>query len=100
MYSLLLLFVSFRDESSLVLDNETAEVAFHRLMNVDSSAYHNKLQKILEAQSTVKDINEARQADGAEQVSKQDNDPQLIGTAKSCMICLTLWIVTLLTNQV
>ena len=82
-YSLLLLFVPFRDESSLLLDNETAEVAFHRLMNVDSSAYHDK---ILEAQSTVKDINEARQADGAEQrVSKEDNDPQLIGEAKSAM---------------
>ena len=85
-YSLLLLFVPFRDESSLLLDNETAEVAFHTLMNVDNSAYHDKLQKILEAQSTVKDINEARQADGAEQrVSKEDNDPQLIGEAKSAM---------------
>ena len=85
-YSLLLLFVPFRDENSLLLDNETAEVAFHRLMNVDSSAYHDKLQKILEAQSTVKDINEARQADGEEQrVSKEDNDPQLIGEAKSAM---------------
>ena len=75
-YSLLLLFVPFRYESSLLLDNETAEVAFHSLMNVDSSAYHDKFQKILEAQSTIKDINEARQADGA------------------------VWIVTLLTNQV
>ena len=85
-YSLLLLFVPFRDESSLLLDNETAEVAFHRLMNVDSSAYHDKLQKILEAQSTVKDINETRQADGeGQRVSKQDNDPQLIGEAKSAM---------------
>ena len=85
-YSLLLLFVPFRDESSLLLHNETAEVAFHRLMNIDSSAYHDKLQKILEAQSTVKDINEARQADGEEQrVSKEDNDPQLIGEAKSAM---------------
>ena len=47
----------------------------HRLMNVDSSAYHDKLQKILEAQ-----------ADGEEKrVSKEDNDPQLIGEAKSAM---------------
>ena len=44
-YSLLLLFVPFRDESSLLLDNETAEAAFHRVMNVDSSAYHDKLQR-------------------------------------------------------
>ena len=31
-YSLILLFVPFRDESSLLLENETAEEAFHRLM--------------------------------------------------------------------
>ena len=36
--------------------------------------------------TTVKDINEARQADGEEQrVSKEDNDPQLISEAKSAM---------------
>ena len=63
-----------------------AEAAFHRLVNVDSSAYHDKLQRMLEAQSTVKDINEARQADGEEKrFSKEDNDPQLPGEAKSAM---------------
>ena len=55
-------------------------------MNVDSSTYHVKLQKILEAQSTVKDINEARQADGEEQMdSTEDNDPQLFGEPESVM---------------
>ena len=85
-YSLILLFVPFRDESSLLLDNETAEAAFNRLMTVDSSAYHDKLQKMLEAQSRIKDINEARQADGEEQrLSTDDNDPQLMGEAKNAM---------------
>ena len=58
-YSLILLFVPFRDESSLLLENEMAE-AFHRLMNEDSSAHHDKLQKILDAQSKMTEINEAR----------------------------------------
>ena len=76
----------FRDESSLILENETAELAFQRLMNVHSSAYHAKLQTILDAQSKIKEINEARQADGVEQkLSKDDNNPQLPGEAKSAM---------------
>ena len=41
-YSLILLFVPFRDEASLVQDNETAEEAFHRLLpaNEECSEYH------------------------------------------------------------
>ena len=86
-YSLILLFVPFRDESSLLLENETAEEAFHRLMNEDSSAYHDKLQKILDAQSKMTEINEARKADGEEKrVNKEDDeDPQLMGEAKTAM---------------
>ena len=85
-YSLILLFVPFRDESSLLLDNETAEEAFSRLMNENSSAYHAKLQRILDAQSKIKEINEARQADVEEKrVNKEDNDPQLMGEAKTAM---------------
>ena len=48
-YSLLLLFTHFRDESSL-LEHETAEEAFHRLVNADSSAHHFKVQKMIVAQ--------------------------------------------------
>ena len=33
-YSLVLLFSPFRDESSLLVDNETAQAAFHRLMRI------------------------------------------------------------------
>ena len=57
-----------------------AEEAFHRLMNENSSANHDKLQKMLDAQSKVIDINEARKADGEEKrVNKEDDDdPQLM----------------------
>ena len=82
-YSLILLFVPFRD---LFHENETAEAAFHGLVNVDSSAYHAKLQKIMEAQSKIKEINEARQASGVEErVTKDDNDPQLMGEARTAV---------------
>ena len=41
---------------------------------------------MLKAQSNIKKINEARQADGlAENVNKEDNDPQLMGKAKTAM---------------
>ena len=55
-------------------------------MNENSSAYHAKLQRILDAQSKITDINKARQADGEEKrVNKEDNDPQLMGEAKTAM---------------
>ena len=85
-YSLILLFVPFRVESSLLLDNETAEEAFHRLLNDDCSSYHDRLQKMLEAQSNIKKINEARHVDGKEEkISKDDDEPQLMGEAKNAM---------------
>ena len=79
------LFVPFTTESSLLLDNETAEAAFRRLMTDDSSAYHDKLQKMLEAQSKIKDLTEARQGDGEEQRVSNDDEPQLMGEAKNAM---------------
>jgi len=57
--------VPFRTESSLLLDIERAEDAFHRLENPDCSSYHARLQ-MLEAQSNIK-INEARHADHGDQ---------------------------------
>ena len=56
LYSLIFLFVPFTSESSLLLDNETAEAAFSRLMTDDSSAYHEKLQKMLESQSIIRTL--------------------------------------------
>ena len=41
---------------------------------------------MLKAQSNIKKINEARQADGVEEkVNKEDDDPQLMGEAKTAM---------------
>ena len=85
-YSLVLLFSPFRDESSLLLDKETSEQAFHRLLSNKSSDYHAKLKVTLEAAANVKIINEAREADDKEEkVSEEDDDPQLIGEAKTAM---------------
>ena len=51
-------------------------------MNESSSTYHAKLQRIFDAQSKIKEINEARQADGEEKrFNKEDNDLKLIGKA-------------------
>lgn len=63
-YSLLLLFVPFRDEHDLLKPNETAEQSF--LQNfADASClhkHHQRLQQILQAQNKVKEINEAGQS--------------------------------------
>ena len=87
-YSLILLFVPFHDERSLLLENETAEEAFRRLLPADSdcSAYHCRLQKMLQAQTNIKKINDARQADGEEHtISKEDDEPQLMSEARAAM---------------
>ena len=55
-------------------------------MSNKSSSYHAKLETILVAESNVRKINEARQAEGPEEkVSKDDDDPQLIGDANTAM---------------
>ena len=61
-YSLMLLFVPFRNESALIGEGENAEAAFNRHIhcNKDLFAHHDKLQAMLQAQSKVKEINEAR----------------------------------------
>ena len=84
-YSLVLLFSPFRDESSLLQGNETAEQAFHRLLISQSSSYHSKLKTMLAAASNVKSINEARQANMEEKEAKVDNEPQLLGEARTAM---------------
>ena len=85
-YSLVLLFCPFRDESSLILGNETAEQAFHRLLSNQSSSHHAKLKTMLAAASTVKVINDARQAEKLEEKEVEDDDePQLLGEARTAM---------------
>ena len=84
-YSLIFLFVPFRDESSLLLKDETAEQAFHRLLpgNNDCSVHHDKLQRMLNARLHVKDINRARENE--EKVKPDDENPELFGEAKNAM---------------
>ena len=52
----MLLFIPFRDESNLIAEGETAEVAFNCLIgeNADLSEHHEKLQALLKAQAAVK----------------------------------------------
>ena len=61
-YSILLLFIPFRDEHRLLDENETAEEAFQRYLQQSNqlNIHHSKLQQMLTAQSAVKKINEAR----------------------------------------
>ena len=88
-YSLILLFVPFRDEGDLLLPNETAQDAFHRLTNASSSTHHKKLQTMLAAQSKINKINEARHKAGTNEKEKseeeEDDGPQFMGEAKSAM---------------
>ena len=88
-YSLMLLFVPFRDESDLLLAGEPAEEAFNRLLptNDNCSAHHSRLQKILPLQATLKKIDEAREADVEAQQpeNEEDDDPQVEGEAKTAM---------------
>ena len=90
-YSLLLLFVPFRNEADLIQQGENAESAFNRHM-ADNSAlntHSEKLQKMLEAWESVQKINEARQAE-AEDITdadplEEDDGPQVLGEATSAM---------------
>ena len=89
-YSLLLLFVPFRDEASLVNEGETAEQAFTRVSGANSGVHvhHEKLQQMLEAQQTVKEINNARQEEQkGSAYNEQDCElgPCIVGEAKSAI---------------
>ena len=77
----------FRDEASLVQDDETAEEAFNRLLpaNEECSEYHSRLQKMLEAQENLRSINEARRENDVNGTNQEDEDPQLPGQAMSAM---------------
>ena len=84
-YSLVVLFSPFRDESSLLQENETPEHAFHRLLTTQSSSYHSKLSTMLAAAANVKSINDAPQTYPDEKESEEDNEPQLLGEARTAM---------------
>ena len=54
-YSLILLFVPFKDEASLLNGNETAEEAFQHLLPAsdDCQNYHSHLQTMLKAKANL-----------------------------------------------
>ena len=88
-YSLLLLFVPFRNECELTEEGESAEDAFNRHMKqIDALNTHSeKLQRMLKAENVEK-INKARQAE-QEKVNvpepMEEDDPQVAGEATSAM---------------
>ena len=88
-YSLLLLFVPFWSEASLLQENETAENAFGRPLPAygNCSAYHARLQAMLKVQQKLKAISDARKSDVADEEPSREleNYPQLLGEAKSAM---------------
>ena len=88
-YSMLLLFVPFRSEGTLLAENETAEEAFNRLIEANSGMYkhHDRLQQMLKAHAKVKEINEARQDEVKVINEKEDcsNGPQIVGEATAAM---------------
>ena len=78
-YSLLVLFVPFRDESCLLNEDETPEEAYYRLLhdNKKCSAYCERMKNMLKAKVNVAKI---RAAEQEEPVNKEDEeDPQLPG---------------------
>ena len=74
----------------MLQENETAENAFSRLLPAHGnwSAYHARLQAMLKAQQTLKAISDARKSDVADEEPSREleNDPQLLGEAKSAML--------------
>jgi ATP-dependent DNA helicase PIF1 len=92
-YSLLLLFVPFRNQADLIEEGETAETAFNRHMaeNDSLNTHSEKLQRMLKARESVKKIDEARQAqeeDVTDSKPLEDDDedgPQVAGETTSAM---------------
>ena len=72
----------------MLQDGETVEEAFnrHTASNDRCSKYHQKLTKILEAQSNLKDITDARAANkDVDNDKMEDDEPQLMGQIKDAM---------------
>ena len=90
-YSLLLLFVPFRNEDELTEEGESAEDAFNRHMehNDALNIHCDKLQTMLKANENVQKINEARQVEQQQvpvsEPVEGDEGPQVAGEASSAM---------------
>ena len=90
-YSLILLFVPFRDEGTLLRENETAENAFKRLFpegdgegDQKCAAHHQRLQAMLKSEANVRKINEARKTLSIEREEsmEENHGMQVAGEAK------------------
>ena len=70
-----------------MLSENDNEEAFRHLLpaNNGCSAYHCRLQKILQVQANIKKINDARQADGEEHTISNDDELQLMGEVRVVM---------------
>ena len=90
-YTLLLLFVPFTVESDLVKEGQTAEYAFNQFLETCGSLrdHHERLKHMLEAQSKVKQIDEAqKKEDGESDPEVDDNEEEgvkLVGEAEAAM---------------
>ena len=91
-YYSLLLFVPFRNEAELIEEGENAERALNRHMANNSAlnTHSEKPQKLLKATESVKNINDARQADeedvtDADPLEEQDDGPQVMEEATAAM---------------
>ena len=88
-YSLIYLFVPFRDKGNLLLANGSTEDAFHRLTNDKRLSHHQKLEAVLAAQSTITKINDAghKTVEDENEESEEDNNdgPQLMSEANRCL---------------
>ena len=95
-YSLLLLFVPFRNEGDLIEEGETAESALNRHMEENGAlnTHSEKLQRMLKAKESVQKINEARQAQqqdvkGPDQGEEDDDDDvgRQVKPRRPCTMC-------------
>ena len=89
-YSLLLLFVPFTNEADLIGQSQTAEQAFNRFLSEYGSMeeHHECLQRMLQAQSKVVAINEARKGEEvvvAKDAEEDDEGVKLVGEAEMAM---------------
>ena len=86
-YSLLLLFKPFRDESGLVKEGQTAEGAFREFLDTEGEmiSHHNKLMKMLNAQSKVRNINEHRFENEENVTEEPVESPVITGEAVAAM---------------
>lgn len=87
-YSLLPLFVPFREETNLVKDGQSAKEAFKLFFSTHKSIgdHHEKLIRMLAAQSIVHNINEVHDEDEREIDTEEDIDgPLILGETEAAM---------------